>query len=81
MEGLNSAFYNRNKIDGIKKIDITNSTNINGNKPILKLGVNRFYTQHIEFELSEEISTFSYEVETDDFRYFSIDTSSTLLSI
>lgn len=81
VEGLNSAFYNRNKIDGIKKIDITYSTNINGNKPILKLGVNRFYTQQIEFELSEEISTFSYEVETDDIRYFSIETSSTLLSI
>ena len=25
VEGLNSAFYNRNKIDGIKKIDITYS--------------------------------------------------------
>ena len=81
VEGLNSAFYNRNKIDGIKKIDITYSTNMSGNKPILKLGVNRFYTQQIEFELSEEISTFSYEVETDDIRYFSIETSSTLLSI
>ena len=81
VEGLNSAFYNRNKIDGIKKIDITYSTNMSGNKPILKLGVNRFYTQQIEFELSEETTTFSYEVETDDIRYFSIETSSTLLSI
>ena len=81
VEGLNSAFYNRNKIDGIKKIDITYSTDKGQDKPILKLGVSRFYEQEIEFELSEEISTFSYEVETDDIRYFSIETSSSLLSI
>lgn len=81
VKGLNSAFYNRNKIEGIKRIDISYSTEGNNNKPILKVGETRFYNHEVELEISEEVTTFSYEITNDITRYFSLETSNTLLSI
>lgn len=81
VQGLNSAFFNRNKIEGIKRIDLTYKTSSNQERPIIKFGETRFYSQEYQLDYVEEFTTISIELNQDNIRYFSLETSTTLLMI